>query len=136
MAIAHAHPADVVSVRPLRDRLAQEVTTTLVKTERLEVLRMVMPRGKHLPRHEVPGEITLQCLEGRVKVNLEDRVVELAAGDFTYLDGHRPHDLEAVLDSTVLVTILLAREQKAPPRPWPSVLASELDELLPVESWQ
>jgi quercetin dioxygenase-like cupin family protein len=67
MAIAHAHPADVVSVRPLGDRLAQEVTTTLVKTERLEVLRVVMPRGKHLPRHEVAGEITLQCLEGRVK---------------------------------------------------------------------
>jgi quercetin dioxygenase-like cupin family protein len=97
---------------------------------------MVMPQGKHIPRHEVPGEITLQCLEGRVKVDLGDRSLELAAGDFIYLDGHRPHGLEAVLDSTVLVTILLARKQKALPRPWPSVLASELDELLPVESWQ
>lgn len=135
MAIPHAHPADVVSVRPFGERLAREVTTTLVKTERLEVLRLVLPRGKHIPRHEVSGEVTLQCLEGRVRVELEGRSVELAAGDFIYLDGHRPHGLQALVDSTLLVTILLLHERKAPARPWPSVLAAELDELQPAESW-
>jgi quercetin dioxygenase-like cupin family protein len=136
MAIAHLQPADVASVRPLGERLAREMTTTLVKTPRLEVLRVVMPRGKKIRRHEVPGEVTLQCLEGKVNLDVEDRSIELTAGDFTYLDGHRPHDLEAVLDSTLLVTILLVHERKTQPRPWPSVLVAELEELVPVEAWQ
>lgn len=129
MAIAHAHPGEVVSVCPLGERLAQGVTTALVKTGRLEVLRLVMPRGKHIRRHRVAGEVILQCLEGRVKVDLEGRSVELAAGDLVYLDGQRPHDLQAVLDSSVLVTILLVHEHKDQSPPWPSVLAAELDEL-------
>jgi quercetin dioxygenase-like cupin family protein len=136
MAIAHLQPADVASVRPLGERLARQMTTTLVKTRNLEVLRLVMPRGKQISRHETPGEVTLQCLEGRVKVNLPDRSIELAAGDFTWFDGHRPHDLEALLDSTLLVTILLVHERTEQPRPWPSVLAAELEELAPVGDWQ
>lgn len=136
MAIRHLHSAETVSVRPLGERLAREVTTTLVKTERLEVLRLVMPQGKQIQRHEVPGEITLQCLEGRVKVDLGDRSIELAEGDFTYLDGHHPHDVEAILDSTVLVTILLTHERKTQPHSWPSVLVAELEELVAAESWQ
>jgi quercetin dioxygenase-like cupin family protein len=134
MAIAHAHSGDVVSVRPLGERRAQAVTTTLVKTGRLEVLRMVLPSGKHVRRHRVAGEVVLQCLEGKVKVDLEDRSVELAAGDLVYLDGHRPHDLQAILDSSVLVTILLVHEPKVPAHPWPSVLLEELDELGAMES--
>jgi quercetin dioxygenase-like cupin family protein len=129
MAIAHAHSGDVVSFRPLGERLAQAVTTTLVKTGRLEVLRLVLPGGKHIRRHRVAGEVVLQCLEGKVKVDLEDRSVELTPGDLVYLDGHRPHDLQAILDSSVLVTILLVHEGKVPAHPWPSVLVEELDEL-------
>jgi quercetin dioxygenase-like cupin family protein len=129
MAISHVHPAEVASVRPLGERLTQEVTTTLVKTEQFEVLRLVLPRGKSIRSHEVSGAITLQCLEGRVEVDLEDRVIELNAGEWMYLDGSCRHGLRAILDSTVLVTILLTRTTKAPASPWPSVLIEELGEL-------
>jgi quercetin dioxygenase-like cupin family protein len=133
MAIAHAHGGDIISVRPLGEKLTREVTTTLVKTPHLEVLRLVMPRGKLIRRHQVPGEVTLQCLEGRVKVDLGERKVELAAGDFLYLDGQEPHGLDALADSTLLVTILLATGRKAESLRWPSVLVEELSELSPLE---
>ncbi len=126
MAIPHAQPADVVSVRPLGEALAQTKTTTLVKTEHLEVIRVVLPRGKHIPRHQTPGEVTIQCLEGRVRLDVDGRAVELSAGDLMYLDEHRPHDVQAVEDSTLLATILLVRAQ---PIAWPSVLAEELSEI-------
>jgi quercetin dioxygenase-like cupin family protein len=129
MAISHARSGDVVSVRPLGEKLCQATTTTLVKTDRLEVLRMVLPGGKRIRRHQVPGEITLQCLEGQVRVDLGDRVIELAPSELTYLDGHCTHDLQAVQDSTVLVTILLLREPKTSLLSWPSVLVEELSEL-------
>jgi quercetin dioxygenase-like cupin family protein len=129
MAIPHAESGEVVSVRPLGEKLANEVTTTLIKTQHVEVLRLVLPRGKRIPRHEVPGEITLQCLEGRVNLDLGDRTIELDAGEWTYLDGHCLHGVRAVLNSTMLVTILLVREAKTRAVPWPSVLVEELCDL-------
>jgi quercetin dioxygenase-like cupin family protein len=126
MAIPHAQPGDVVSVRPLGEALSQAKTTTLVKTPHLEVIRLVLPRGKYIPRHETPGEVTIQCLEGQVRLDVSGRVVELSAGELLYLDEHRPHDVQAVQDSTILATILLVRAQ---PVAWPSVLAEELNEL-------
>ena len=66
MAIPHAKPAEIVGVLPLGGRLGVVQTTTLIKTRSLEVIRLVLPAGKEIPPHTVPGEITVQCLEGRV----------------------------------------------------------------------
>ena len=66
MAIPHARPGEVVGVRPLGAALKEAKTGTLIKTETLEVIRLVLPAGKQIPPHQVAGEITVQCLEGRV----------------------------------------------------------------------
>lgn len=126
MAVPHARPGEIVCVRPLGAALAQAKTTTLIKTKNLEVIRLVLPRGKHLPRHEAPAEVTIQCLEGRIRMDLSGRVVELSAGDLLYLDEKAPHDVQALEDSTVLATLRLPQERALA---WPSVLAEELSEL-------
>lgn len=66
MAIEHAKPGEVVDVRPLGAVLADSKTQTLFKAKNLEVVRLVMPAGKEISEHEAPGEITVQCLEGKV----------------------------------------------------------------------
>ncbi|HEY7422674.1 MAG TPA: cupin domain-containing protein, partial [Gemmataceae bacterium] len=71
-------------------------------------------------------EVTIQCLEGQVRLDVDGRVIELSAGELMYLDEHRPHDVQALQDSTILATILLVRAQGVA---WPSVLAEELNEL-------
>jgi quercetin dioxygenase-like cupin family protein len=126
MAVSHAQSGEVVSVRPLGSGLAGAKTITLIKTKNLEVIRLVLPRGKHLPRHEAPAEVTIQCLEGRIRMDLSGRIVELSTGDLLYLDEKAPHDVQAVEDSTVLATLLLPHERRLA---WPSVLAEELNEL-------
>src|SRR6185369_16509472 len=47
----------------------QARTTTLIKTETLEVIRLVIPSGKVIPRHQAHGEITVQMavLSGLIK---------------------------------------------------------------------
>jgi quercetin dioxygenase-like cupin family protein len=107
MAIPHAAPGQVVSVRPLGEALALSVTTTLIKTERLEVIRLVLPAGKEIAEHQVAGEITVQCLEGEVEFRSGGESQALAAGELLYLRGNEPHALRGVLDSSVLVTIRL-----------------------------
>jgi quercetin dioxygenase-like cupin family protein len=66
MAIHHAKPAEVFDVRPLGDSMRESKSTVLVKTDTLELIRIVLPAGKQLPPHRVEGEITVQCLEGRL----------------------------------------------------------------------
>jgi quercetin dioxygenase-like cupin family protein len=107
MAIPHAQPMDVVDVRPLGSGIHSSRTATLVKTDRLELIRLVLPAGKTLPEHEVAGEITVQCLEGHVEFRSGDVIRGLSAGQLVYLSGASKHSLSAVDDSSLLLTILL-----------------------------
>ena len=107
MAIHHAGPTEVFDVRPLREKLRESKTTALVKTDTLEVIRIVLPAGKQLPPHRVDGEITVQCLEGCLIFDAEGTEHELAQGQMLYLAGGALHALRGIEDSSVLVTILL-----------------------------
>ena len=61
----------------------------------------------------VPGEITIQCLEGSVDVTAGDatdsKTHTLTAGQLLYLAGGVPHGLIGIQDASVLVTIALRR---------------------------
>jgi quercetin dioxygenase-like cupin family protein len=107
MAIPHAAPGQVIDVRPLGPALPNTVTTTLIKTPRLEVLRLVVPAGKEIPAHKVAAEITVQCLEGRVSFTALGQARELQGGEMLYLPGGEEHSLKGIEDASVLVTILL-----------------------------
>ena len=105
MAIEHAQPGEVIDVRPLGPALARARTTALVKTESLEVIRLVIPRGKEIPTHTTRGEITVQCLEGRVAFTTAGVTRELGPGQLLYLDGEQPHSVLGIDDASLLVTI-------------------------------
>ena len=111
MAIPHAKSGEVIDLRSLGEALANAVTNTLVKTDRLEVIRLVVPAGKDIPPHQVAGEITVQCLEGRVTFTAGGATRELAAGQMLYLAGNEPHSLRGIEDASVLVTILLHQQR-------------------------
>ena len=107
MAIPHAKPGEVVDVQPLGAALTKTITQTIVKTDDLEVIRIVLPAGNELPPHQVPGEITVQCLEGKVAFRVGEVDRELTAGKMLYLEGGSKHSLRASENSSLLVTILL-----------------------------
>jgi quercetin dioxygenase-like cupin family protein len=109
MSIPHAQSSDVIDVRPLGDTFERERTTTLVKTESIELIRLVLPAGKSIAEHQVQGEITLQCIEGKVHFNTEGGIRELVGGQLIYLAGNRVHSLRAIEDSSLLLTMLLSR---------------------------
>lgn len=110
MALDHAQPNEVIDIRPVGDALANQRTTTLFKSEQLEVLRLVMQAGKVIPEHQAPGEITVQCLEGRIVFTAGGQPQELTAGHMLYLRPGDPHALEAIEPSAVLVTLALPRK--------------------------
>jgi quercetin dioxygenase-like cupin family protein len=112
MAIPHAKSGEVIDIRPLGSVLSQARTTTLVKTDTLEVLRLVVKAGSEIPPHKVGGEITVQCLEGSVGFSIDGGTRVLEAGQMMYLTGGELHAVRGMQDASVLVTILLQREGK------------------------
>jgi quercetin dioxygenase-like cupin family protein len=109
MAVLHAISGQTIDIRPLGEKLKGSVTTTLIKTDSLEVLRLVLPADKEIPYHKVPGEITVQCLEGMVSLRSDGATKVLQPGQLLFLMGDELHALKGITDSSVLVTILLAR---------------------------
>lgn len=106
MALVHAQPLDVVSVRPLAAHIAQTRTHSLLKTDRMQLMRLVLMAGQTLAEHQVAGEMTLLCLEGEVLVSTPGRQCRLAQGDLMLLPAREPHALLARADSSLLATLL------------------------------
>ena len=107
MALPHAHPLDVIDLRPLGPALATTVTASLLKTPALQLMRVVLRAGQGLPEHSVPGAITVHCLEGEALVTTPSRDCPLMAGQLVMLEGGEPHAVQAVTDTALLVTVLL-----------------------------
>ena len=54
--------------------------------------------------------MTIQCIEGRVELVTSDQTLPMHAGSLVYLAGGTPHEVRAVEDSSLLVTLLVRRE--------------------------
>ncbi|MCW7536868.1 cupin domain-containing protein [Aquabacterium sp. A7-Y] len=107
MAMPHAQPLDIISVRPLGAALGQVQSTSLLKTERLQLLHLVLRAHQDQPEHHVDEECTIQCLEGDVEVVMPGGTRRLGAGELVVLPPQQRHWLRARSDSAVLVTLLL-----------------------------
>ncbi|GAB2528319.1 MULTISPECIES: cupin domain-containing protein [unclassified Simplicispira] len=107
MALPHTASSEIVRIAPLGTALAGAVTSAILKANELEVIRIVVPKGKTLPQHQVPGEITFYCIEGEVELQTERAAQVLAAGDFVHLRGGAAHALTGHTDASLLLTISL-----------------------------
>ena len=105
MATPRAGQGEVIDVRPLGDALPESKSTTLMRSNHLEVVRLVLPAGKRIPEHQVPGEIIVQCLEGVVRFGAGAAERLMRGGDMLFLLGGQPHWIEAVESASVLVTL-------------------------------
>jgi quercetin dioxygenase-like cupin family protein len=109
MAIPHAKPGEIVDARPLGAALASSQTTTLVRAEHVEVIRLVVPGGKEIPEHKAKGEIVVQCLEGRVAFTALGKTQNLETGKLLYLPTGTPHSVKGIENASLLLTVLLPK---------------------------
>lgn len=78
---------------------------TLVKEPDLRIVLMALKAGGRLEEHDASGPISVQVLEGRVRMRLRDQDVEISAGRLLTLQPDILHDVEAMEDSAFLLTI-------------------------------
>lgn len=106
MSLPHAVSGEVINIRPLDEKLKESISIALLRTNHLELMRLVLVAGKSMPEHRVAGEVTIQCLEGSIELHAHQTMQTLRAGNLVYLAGGEPHSLRALEDASVLLTIL------------------------------
>jgi quercetin dioxygenase-like cupin family protein len=111
MALKHAEPGEVVHLLPKGNRLSTSKTSAIVKSDRFEAVRLVIPGGASIPSHDVDGFITLLCLEGHAVLQTDEEI-GLRPGDWVYLGRGVTHSLRGIEDSALLLTILFDHTRK------------------------
>lgn len=86
-------------------RLADHAAETLVKETDLCLVLIALKDGGRMAEHRSHTSITVQALEGKIRFTVDGRTIELSPGRVLAVDAGLPHDLEAVGDSAVLLTM-------------------------------
>ena len=78
---------------------------TLVKYDRLRIVLIAWQARSKMPEHHTEAHISIQTVVGHIRVRAQGRSFELRSGGLHALDEGSPHDVEAVEESALLLTI-------------------------------
>jgi quercetin dioxygenase-like cupin family protein len=83
---------------------------TLAKYPDFRIVLILMKSGTRMRQHRAEGRISIQQLKGQVRIHLADRKVTLTTGQLLVLDCGVLHDVEALEESALLLTISWRRQ--------------------------
>ena len=78
---------------------------TLVKAPNVRVALTAMRAGARLEEHRAASAVTVQTIEGRLRLHTGGQRVDLPAGHLLALESGVAHDVEALEDSVFLLTL-------------------------------
>ena len=87
---------------------------TLVKYADLRVVLMALKAGTCIQEHQTEGRISIQTISGHISIRASGRTFDLPAGSLLALDRATAHDVQALEDSAILLTIA-----------WPEAIRTE-----------
>lgn len=78
---------------------------TLVKHDDFRIVLIALRAQTRTGEHETEGRISVHTLRGRIRVRALGRTFDLLPGSLLALDQGLTHDVEALEDSAILLTI-------------------------------
>lgn len=100
-------PSEVIAVQSTGPWPALSRSEILLKSDRLRVVRIVLSAGASLKEHTAPGDLLVQCVQGKVTFSLPQQSHVLQSGELIHVPDRLPHSVEALEDSQLLLTISL-----------------------------
>jgi quercetin dioxygenase-like cupin family protein len=82
-----------------------QASTTLVKEADFRVVLICLRTTGRMEKHKSSGPVSIQPIDGRLRLVLPDRTSVLTFGDLLVLESGIVHDVEAIEDTTFLLTI-------------------------------
>lgn len=78
---------------------------TLAKYPDFRIVLVLMKPGSEMKEHHADARISIQTIQGRVRIQLPDQVVELVCGELMCLESGIHHDVNALEESAFLITV-------------------------------
>lgn len=78
---------------------------TLAKHDDFRIVLITLEAQARIPDHRAEGRISVHTVRGHIRMRALERTFDLPAGSLLVLDQGLPHDVEALEDSAVLITI-------------------------------
>jgi quercetin dioxygenase-like cupin family protein len=106
----HGTVFDIASIeRDLRKEDAYARTghtaRTLIREPDLRVVQIAMKAGGRISQHRADQTASVHVLSGRLHLHLPSGLVDLGAGQVLALERAVPHDVEALDETTFLLTL-------------------------------
>ncbi len=83
---------------------------TLVKQPDFRIVLVAMKAATEVKKHRADGRISIHTIVGHLRLKLPDQMVEVPAGHLLALDRCIEHDVEALVDSVFLLTIVWPKD--------------------------
>ena len=78
---------------------------TLIIEQDLRIVLVVLRGGSRIREHRADETASIYGLSGHLRLNVNDKVLELRGGQLLVLQGGLRHDVEAEVDSAFLLTL-------------------------------
>jgi quercetin dioxygenase-like cupin family protein len=83
---------------------------TLVKNVDFRVVLTVLQANSRLHEHKAAGRVSIQTVVGHIRIHVEDKAIDLPTGHLLALDCALLHDVQALENSAILLTICWPQE--------------------------
>lgn len=77
----------------------------LLDTDSSREIRIAMKEGQVMKEHKTPFPIVVELFEGQISFGVNGEIHLLEKGDLVSLEANVPHDLKAIADSTIRLTL-------------------------------
>lgn len=77
----------------------------LMETENGKEIRIAFKKGQVMKEHKTPFSIVVEIFEGCIDFGVNGDVHKLNRGDLVSLEGNVPHDLTAIQDSIIRLSL-------------------------------
>ncbi len=80
-------------------------TQVILETSFSKEIRILMKQGQKMKEHKAPFPIIVHILDGAIDFGINGSTLRLNEGNIITLDANIPHDLSALADSIVRLTL-------------------------------
>ena len=87
---------------------SRPVVTKILQSDFTKELRICFLKGQHLKEHQTKFPIVIELVRGEINFGISGSILNLVEGDLISLKGGVPHDLTALEDSIVRLSLSLA----------------------------